>query len=128
MFMCGRLFRNPDQKRSVTQTANTSVASLVRGKLFGLKEVLGKNAALRIVLEDHKAHHDGHNAAEPRLQKLYVIYNLRAKIMAISGENCPLCKVYAPIPKKPPMAILTRRRGELVMFDLTKFYVTVYSL
>jgi hypothetical protein len=54
--------------------------------------------------------------------------NLRAKVQSVGADNCSVCATHAPVPKKPVQPILTSRKGELVMFDLTKFYVMVRDL
>ena len=74
---------------------------------------------------DHERNHDGHNVAEPRISERYLIRNLRDKVTAVSGNNCSICAAHEPVKKKPIVPILTTRRGQLVMFDLTQFYVSV---
>jgi hypothetical protein len=83
--------------------------------------------SLAIVLDDHLEHHDGHNCAEPRIAETYYIHNLREKVQQVGGNNCSTCAVHEPIKKKPVDPILTTRRGQLVMFDLTKFIVPVHT-
>jgi hypothetical protein len=102
-----------------------SVPSTIRSQLFKVRMVPYAREALRIVATDHNAHHDGHNTAEVRLNERFKIPDLRAKVQAVGGNNCSVCAEHAPVPKKPVKPILTSRKGELVMFDLTQFYVPV---
>jgi hypothetical protein len=102
-----------------------SITSIVRSKLFHTRLVPTRREALPIVRADHREHEDGHNTAEGRLAETYYIVNLRVKHAAVSGKNCPTCAAFEPVKKKPVDPILTTRRGQLVMFDLTKFYVPV---
>jgi hypothetical protein len=102
-----------------------SVPSMVRQKFFKFRRVLKKQESVEMVFKDHAIHHDSHNTAEPRLNERYMIVNLRKKVLAVCGNNCPVCAAHAPVKKKPIVPILTSRKGELVIFDLTKFYVPV---
>jgi hypothetical protein len=110
---------------SKKQKVARSVPAMVRSKLCKLRLVPYHSEALRLVKADHRQHHDGHNTAEDRLGAQYLIHDLRAKVMAVGGNNCSVCATHEPVKKKPTMPILTERRGQLVMFDLTKFYVPV---
>ena len=101
------------------------IRGIVRAKLYKHRLVPRKREALRLVRADHSAHHDGHNVAEPRLAERYLIKHLRAKVAAVGANNCCVCATHETVPKKPVDPILTKRKGELVMFDLTKFYVSV---
>jgi hypothetical protein len=102
-----------------------SVPSMVRSKFYKYRLVLYKSEALAKIQEDHNIHHDEHNTAEPRLNEMYFVKGLREKVQAVGGNNCSVCASHEPVKKKPTVPILTSRRGELVMFDLTKFYVPV---
>lgn len=109
-----------------------SVPSMVRQKLFKYRRVLMRREAMETVTRDHTLNHDGHNTAEIRLNEHYFIVDIRTKVQSVGGNNCAVCAAHEPVRKKPIIPILTTRKGELVMFDLTKFYVpvrqTLYSL
>ena len=107
------------------QKAKQKIRGLVRAKLFKYRLVPRRREALALVKEDHAQHHDGHNVAEPRLSEQFLIRDLRAKVSAVGANNCCICAAYEPVPKKPVVPILTSRKGELVMFDLTQFYCPV---
>ena len=108
------------------RNANKSIISKVKQKFAKLQEVPKYRESLEIVQEYHNHTHEGHNTVEYRIGKKFFIPNLSAKVLAVSGNHCPICAVHEAIKKKPPEAILTSRRGELVMFDLTKFHVPVH--
>jgi hypothetical protein len=107
------------------RTAKQSFSSKIRQKMYNTRRVLRHAEALQVVAKDHAVHHDGHNTAETRLDQQYYIHELRAKVAAVGGRNCTTCATHEPLRKKPVQPILTRRKGQLVMFDLTKFYVPV---
>ena len=112
------------KKRKMCKT----VPGMIRSKLYKYRLVLYRKEALQKVLTDHHIYHEGHNTAEPRLLELYFIKDIRNKVKAVSGDNCPTCRTFEPVKKKPIVPILTTRRGQLVMFDLTKFYVPVQHI
>jgi hypothetical protein len=105
-----------------------SVPSVIRAKIFKFRLVLYHKEALEKVRKDHAAHHDGHCTAELRINEHLFIKGLRLKVEAVGGNNCSVCASHEPVKKKPTVPILTERRGQLVMFDLTKFYVPVRHL
>jgi hypothetical protein len=120
-----RLYQLRGGQKHKKRTAKQSMPSIVREKFFNLRRVLKKAEAEAMVARDHSTHHDGHNPAEVRLNEHFVIFDLRAKIGAVGGNNCTTCASHEPVRKKPVEPILTSRKGQLVMFDLTKFYVEV---
>ena len=113
--------RGDDMCKARQESLN--ITSIVRNKFYKFRRVPRQREGLQIVRRDHQEHHDGHNVAEPRIGHDYLIADLRKKYQAISGNNCPVCAAHEPIKKKPVEPILTTRRGELVMFDLTEYYV-----
>jgi hypothetical protein len=102
-----------------------NVPSRLRDKLFKFRRVPMAKEALKIIQVDHDEHHEGHNTSETRINEKFYIDNLRKKVIAVGGNNCSICAPHAPVLKRPVQPILTTRKGELVMFDLTKFYVPV---
>jgi hypothetical protein len=106
------------------QEASQNISSKIRSKFYKIRRVLKEKESLAIVRLDHSLHHDGHNVAEPRLNQDYMIHDLREKIKAVDGNRCPTCASHEPVKKNPIVPILTTRRGQLVMFDLTKYYVS----
>jgi len=104
---------------------NRSVPAMVRAKFYKFRLVLYQQEALDKVRNDHKLHHDGHNTAEPRISEHFFVKNLREKVQAVGGNNCSICASHEPVKKRPTVPILTSRRGQLVMFDLTEYYVSV---
>lgn len=120
-----RLYHVREGADTRKQMANKSVPSAIRAQFYRFRLVLYKQEALHTVASDHAIHHDGHNSAEIRINQRYKIHDLRLKVQAIDGNNCPVCATHAQVPKKPVQPILTTRKGQLVMFDLTKFYVIV---
>ena len=113
--------RGDDMCKARQESLN--ITSIVRNKFYKFRRVPRQREGLEIVRRDHEEHHDGHNVAEPRIGHDYLITDLRKKYQAISGNNCAVCAAHEPIKKKPVEPILTTRRGELVMFDLTEYYV-----
>jgi hypothetical protein len=122
-----RLYQTRGNDTYKARIQNQSVTSMVRSKLYMKRLVPRKNEALFLIKRDHIENHDGHNAAEGRFATKYLIRDVRAKILAVCGPNCPLCATHESVKKKPAQPIVTSRRGQLVMFDLTKFYVEVHS-
>ena len=106
---------------STKRRRDRSVPSHIRSKLFNTRIVPKAKHIMRIILEDHD--HFGHNKAEYRLSTKYRIHGLRELVQSVSGNNCPVCAKFQPIPKIPTRPIVTSRRNQLVMFDLTQFYV-----
>jgi hypothetical protein len=124
---CGvyRLYHVRGNDESKKRKLARNVPAMVRSKLYKFRLVLYHKEALEKVRLDHSTHHDGHCTAETRLNHRYFIKDLRKKVQAVGGSNCSVCASHEPVKKKPTVPILTSRRGQLVMFDLTKFYVAV---
>ena len=123
-----RLYRKRGEGECKNRVASKNIPSEMRTKLFKYRRVLRANETMTIIRQDHMNNHDGHNTAEIRLNEKYYIVGLRSKVMAVGGNNCTICAAHATVQKKPVQPILTSRRGQLVMFDLTKFYVPVSTL
>ena len=104
------------------------IRSTVRAKFYNIRRVPRRQQSLDVVQQDHDRYHDGHNVSEPRLGQMFMIEHLRDKINAVDGNNCSVCAIHQPVKAKPIQPILTSRRGQLVMFDLTQFYVPVTLL
>jgi len=120
-----RLYHVRGHSESKKRKLARSVPSMIRSKLYKFRIVLYHKEALEKVRQDHSVHHDGHCTAEIRLNEQFFIKNIRQKVEAVGGNNCSVCASHEPVKKKPIIPILTSRRGQLVMFDLTKFYVQV---
>ena len=93
--------------------------------MFKYLRVLKRLESSKIIRRDHRGRHDGHNAVEGRLAHRFMVTNLREMVVSVGGNNCSICAVYEPIKKKSVPPIITERKGQLVMFDLAKFYVPV---
>ena len=102
-----------------------SITSLVQAKWHKYREVPRYNDSLQIVQAAHNANHQGHNILQARISQTFFIPGIAAKCIAVSGRNCQTCATHEAVKKKPTQSILTSRRGELVIFDLTKFYCPV---
>jgi hypothetical protein len=105
-----------------------SITSVVQARWHNMREVPRHQESLQIVQQLHDANHQGHNVLQARLSQKFFIPNLAAKCLAVSGNNCKVCATHEAVKKKPAGAILTSRRGELVIFDLTKYYCPVRHL
>ena len=114
-----------DKNTCKKRKEDRGIRSTVRAKFYNIRRVPRKQQSLDIVQDDHNRYHDGHNGAEGRLGQMFKIDHLRDKINAVDGNNCPVCATHQPLKAKPIQPILTSRRGQLVMFDLTQFYVPV---
>ena len=119
------LFHIRDGNMTTKRREGRNITSVAQAKWHNLRMVPRHADSLRLVKSFHEATHQGHNILQARLSEKFFIPNLSQKCMDVSGANCSVCSTHAAVPKKPANAILTSRRGELVIFDLTKFYVPV---
>lgn len=120
------LFHIRDGNLTTKRKESRSITSVAQAKWHNLRMVPKHADSLRLVKSLHEANHQGHNILQARLSQKFFIPGLSQKCMDVSGGNCSVCSTHAAVRKKPANAILTSRRGELVMFDLTKFYAPVH--
>ena len=118
------LYRMRGANASKKQEEKQSIGFKVRVKWHGLLEVPRQAESIRIIQEAHNMNHHGHNILQARIGNKFFIPGLAAKCVAVSGNNCPVCAKHETVRKKPVESILTSRRGQLVMFDLTKYYLS----
>jgi len=109
--------RGPESK---SRKGKKSIQAKVRSHLYHRRLVPTASEIEAIVLADHR--HDGHNSAEDRLLRKYYIENIR-KVVQDCIRNCTICETFQCIPKIPTQPIITSRFLQLVMFDLTQYYV-----
>ena len=102
----------------------TSVPAQLRNAISEWRTIPFADEEWDIVANEHAKNHKCTNTLERTVSLHYAVPNLRDIALEVR-KRCTECEKFAPPHKVGPTWILTKRKGQIVMFDLSKLSITL---